>query len=276
MQMRFLATSHYPTMASSLKKAGDKVARAALKVPRAVSAAEAPSIEPAKESTKVSLMPWKGWFANFLKDRLGEERYQAMRKLIFYRPDDIHDMHGVPNPSTKVPLSEKDPSLYRQFRNPSPGSEQGTIRIPMADEGTPGDDPYNVTYYTRDTSRRYVDRAYPHQEIQKIKLELMDPNNPEVQEMREQLQPQSSPGNKGRFATGPTDFDPTGLRATMSANHAALEESLDANMPDHLPYPEWYKRQEEVVAWYKERDLPVPMGATGFGTVPYERRVAKW
>jgi hypothetical protein len=263
-------------MSVTFKKAGEavvkQVLKAPLKVPRAVTAAEAPFVEPAKESTKETMMPWKGWVSKIVKERIGDERFQALRKLVLYRPDDIHDLHQIPNPSTKVPLSDNDPSLYRQFRNPSPGSEP-PVRVPKLEET---EDPYNVTYYARDTARRNLDRAYPSKDIQKMKLELMDPNSPEVQEMKAQLDPQSSPGNKGRFATGPTDFDATGLRASMSASHAALEESLDANMPDHLPYPEWYDKQDEVIAWYKERDLPVPMGATGWGTVPIHTRVARW
>ena len=81
---------------------------------------------------------------------------------------------------------------------------------------------------------------------------------------------------KGMFATGKSDFDPKGLRATMSASHEALNESLDANMPDHLPYPDWWTKQDEIVAWYEERGLPVPIGGTGWGLVPREGRIARW
>lgn len=261
---------------SAVKKAGEAVAKRALKAPRAVTAAEAPFIEPAKESTKETMMPWKGWIARWLRGTMGEERYQAMRKLVFYRPDDIHDMNQIPFPDTKVPISKDDPTLYRQFRYPSPGSEPGTVRIPKADENCTTADPYNNSYYTRDTSRRYLDRANPNNDLQQIKLALMNPDSSEVQEMEENLKPESSPGNKGVFATGATDYDATGLRAAMSTNHEALDAALDSNMPDHLPYPVWYDSQEEIVAWYKERDLPVPVGATGFGTVPISRRVARW
>ena len=38
------------------------------------------------------------------------------------------------------------------------------------------------------------------------------------------------------FATGKSDFDPSGLRATMSTNWEATEASLDANMPDHVSF----------------------------------------
>jgi hypothetical protein len=40
--------------------------------------------------------------------------------------------------------------------------------------------------------------------------------------------------------------------------------------------PEWWDKQDQVVAWYKDRDLPVPLGATGWGTVPKEGRIARW
>ena len=39
---------------------------------------------------------------------------------------------------------------------------------------------------------------------------------------------------QGRFATGPSDFDPSGLRATMSVTWDETEKSLDTYMPDHV------------------------------------------
>lgn len=264
-------------MSNSLKKAGEKVARTALKVPRAVTAAEAPSIEPAKESTKESMMPWRGWdkMSNFLKEKLGTERYDFIHKFVTFRPGDIHEMNQIPNPSTKIPISRDDPTMTAQFRYPSPGSQK-PVNLPKGDVGTPSEDPYNSTYYTRDTGRRGQNAEGFDPDVQEVKLALMDPDSPEVQELKEALQPKSSPGNKGRFATGPTDYDPSGLRAAMSTSHEATEASLDANMPDHLPYPVWYDKQDEIVAWYTERDLPVPFGQAGHDTVPISRRIARW
>lgn len=220
----------------ALKKAGEtavkKVAQTTLREARAVSAKEAPSIAPAKESTKTSMTPWRGWLTKLLSDQFGAERVEAWRRLIVYKPDDIHDFNQIPKPSTKVPIT-KDGSQTAMFRYPSPGS-QGPVRVPRDFE--PDEDPYDTAYYKRDTARRYEDSDFTPEEM--IKLELMNDNDPDVIEMREKLAagPESSPGNKGRFATGPSDFDPTGLRATMSANHAALEKSLDENMPDHVSY----------------------------------------
>jgi len=261
---------------SEIKKAGKTFAKQSvfLKKARAVPAAEAPSIQPATVSTQTSMMPWKGWVSRFLKEKMGDERFVALQEAFYYRPSDINDLNQIPFPSTKVPISRDDPTVTASFRSPSPGSAP-PVRIPKFELGTTQEDPYNTSYYKRDTARRYLDTN--NTEVERLKLELMDPNSQEVQDLKDALIPTSSPGNKGRFATGPSDFDPTGLRATMSTNHAALEESLDANMPDHLPYPAWYKDAEKEANWYLERDLPVPCGATGsWVTVPVEKRIAHW
>lgn len=191
-------------------------------------------------------------------------------------PDDIHNLEQQPYPNTKVPITE-DGSVTASFRHPSPGS-QPKVRIPDEDAGTTHEDPFVNTYYTRDTMHRYSDPAFPNPEVEAMKLALLPEDDPMVKERLEKFEegPSSSPGNKGMFATGKSDFDPSGLRATMSANHDSLEKSLDANMPDHLPLPTWWKEQEEEVAWYEEQNLPVPIGKFEFGTVAREGRIARW
>lgn len=271
-------------MSAPAKKAAEAAAKSASKIAKAAAAAGPPADPryemplPAGKSTTETMMPWNGWFSNFLKDKLGADKYERLRELVLYRPNDVHSLHQAPNPSTKVPIS-KDGKTTAQFRYPSPGS-QPPVRQPDADVGTQYEDPYNVSYYTRDTGRRETgDPAFPRPELEKLKLDLLPQDDPRVKEMKERYAEgaKSSPGNKGMFATGKSDFDPKGLRATMSANHAALNESLDANKPDHLPTPVWWSKQDEVVAWHDERDLPVPLGATGdWGSVPREGRIAKW
>lgn len=115
-------------------------------------------------------------------------------------------------------------------------------------------------------------------ELEKLKLDLLPQDDEKVQEALAQYEagPKSSPGNKGMFATGKSDFDSTGLRATMSTNNEATNKSLDSFMPNHLPVPDWWDKQEELAAWYAENDLPVPLGNTGYGTVPREGRIARW
>ena len=42
-----------------------------------------------------------------------------------------------------------------------------------------------------------------------------------------------------------------------------------------LPTPIWEAKEEELVKWYEERDLPVPIGGN-FNFVRKSRRVARW
>lgn len=257
-----------------LRKAAEK---AAASTARAVSAAEAPNVKPATTSTTETMMPWEGWFSSFLKDKLGDEKYDKyVRRVFQFRPDDIHNLNQIPNPSTKVPLTE-DGKVTAQFRYPSPGS-QDPVRIPSEEPGSRYDDPYVTSHFTRDTARRELDPAFPHPELERMKLELLPQDDPRVIEAKEKLDegPGSSPGNKGMFATGKSDFDPEGLRATMSANHEALNAALDAEMPDHLPTPTWVAKQDEIIAWHEERDLPVPFGGNEHMIVPREGRIARW
>ena len=206
------------------------VSRADLDTPAAK-----PTVTAAPEET---MMPWNGWFSSFLKDKLGDEKYGKLRELVLYRPDNYTGFEQLPRPNTKLSLSDKDPNLMHKFRQPSPGSQPPVeMRETDASFGNAGDDPYDVTYYKRDTGRRYTsDPTSLHRDLEKIKLELLPEDDPRVKEALEEFEngPGSSPGNKGTFATGKSDFDPTGLRATMSTNWEATEASLDANMPDHV------------------------------------------
>jgi hypothetical protein len=42
-----------------------------------------------------------------------------------------------------------------------------------------------------------------------------------------------------------------------------------------LPEPTWTKNEDELFAWYKERDLPVPIGGN-FNFIRKSRRIATW
>ncbi len=206
---------------------------------KAVSRAELPKAPSATAAPEETMMPWNGWFSSFLQDKLGDERYQKLRQLVLYRPDNYTGFEQGPRPSTKLSISEQDPNLMHRFRHPSPGS-QPPVSQPDEDPsfGNAGDDPYDVTYYKRDTGRRYTsDSTSVHRNLERIKLELLPQDDPRVKEALEEFEkgPGSSPGNKGVFATGKTSYDTKGgLRATMSTSWAATEESLDANMPDHV------------------------------------------
>jgi len=228
---------------------------------------------PNKTSTTETMTPWKGWWSTFIKQKF---------PALLWKPDDHYDLNQIPNPSTTVPISRDDPTKVATFRNPSPGS-QPPVNIPLLDND---DDPYNIAYYPKDTARRYTgDPATGNVEVERMKLEMLLKNDgteedPRLLKAIEQLEagPDSSPGNKGMFATGKSDFDKTGLRASMSANYEAYNESLDKNMPDHLPTPEWADRWEEEMQWYLDRGLHIPLGVSGGEAcvVKREDRIAKW
>jgi len=154
-------------------------AAAALKVlrpPRAVTAEEAHTIQPARESTKTTMMPWRGWFDRFLKDNLSQERYAKMRSIFFFMPDDIYDLQQSPMPNKKIPAA--DPKYTHMYRYPSPGSQE-PASLPEFEEG---DDPYDNGYFKTDTRRRYLSSELGNPNVEKLKLQLMDQKDPKVVE----------------------------------------------------------------------------------------------
>mmetsp|Transcript_19716 Transcript_19716/g.24865 ORF Transcript_19716/g.24865 Transcript_19716/m.24865 type:complete len:265 (-) Transcript_19716:132-926(-) len=264
-------------MSVPAKKAAEAVAKKVIPAAsRAVSASEASSIAPSAKGTEETTMPWNSWLSSFVAKSVGSSNYEKLRSVFLFRPDDVHGLEQIPRPNTKVAITE-DGSKTAMFRYPSPGSQEGG-KQPSEDVGTMYEDPYKVAYYPRDTRRMHEDPAFPNPELEEIKLALLPEDDEAVKEAKAKFEegPQSSPGNKGRFATGPSDFDPSGLRASMSTNNEAVAQSLAENMPDHLPMPDWWNKQEELAAWYKENNLPTPLGAIGYGTVPREGRIARW
>ncbi|MGK3738913.1 MAG: hypothetical protein ACI90V_005760 [Bacillariaceae sp.] len=212
---------------------GATTQRKELEFPRAVSKEEAPYIQPAKETSKESLMPWRGWVERLLRDKMSPEKFDAAKGYFYFWPEDPNNLHQVPYPDTRTTVS-KDGKESVSYREISPGS-QPFVDIPLDDLDA---DPYDTGYFKRDTRRRYVDPEFPHPDVEQLKLDMQDPNDPEVQEAKKQLAigPASSPGNNSQFATGPSDFDPTGLRAVMAVNNPELFKSLDKHMPDHVSF----------------------------------------
>ena len=191
----------------TIRKAGEVISTGSLRAagtqtplthPRSVSKEEAPFITPARESTKTTMMPWKGWFQRFVADQIGEDKLKKLREKIYFIEDDPYDLN-TPNQSYKIPISKTDPSITHQYRYPSPGS-QDAVNIPYLAED---EDPYDSGYFKRDTRRRYEFSELKNPETEKLKLELMDPNDPAVVEAKEELmnaRPASSPGNKVRIS----------------------------------------------------------------------------
>lgn len=204
-----------------------------VKPPRAVSKEEAPHMIPAMEASKETMMPWKGWVDRLLKDRMSPEQYSTWRNTWYFWPEDPYNLEQMPPPTKTIPVSA-DGKDEAALRATAPGS-QPAVDIPLHDLD---DDPYDSGYFKKDTRRRYIDPEFPNAEIEKLKLDMQNPNDPEVIAAKEKLAagPSSSPGNGLRFATGPSDFDPTGLRAVMAVTHAEIEKEMDKHMPDHVSF----------------------------------------
>lgn len=243
--------------------------------PRHVSIEEAPYIKPAKTSTTTTLMPWNGWFERWIGTTFGQHRVDQINRTLKFMPDDIYDLMQTAIPNKEIPISKTDPTITHKWRYPSPGSQK-PASIPRFEKDQ---DPYDSAYFKRDTKRRYMNEEIGNPDVERLKVEMMDSDDPDVAEEKEKLIAgrTSSPGNQGRFATGPTKFDPSGLRATMSVTWTALNESLDSHMPDHLPTPVWVGKENELLNWYEERGLPPPIGAYYDPlTTKRERRLARW
>jgi len=93
-----------------------------------------------------SMMPWNGWFTRFLKEKMGDKRYMALSDWAQFRPDDPHGLVGVPENARTTTVGV---DRIKGYRYPAPGS-QPPVEIPTRGIGA---DPYEITYYSRDTKR---------------------------------------------------------------------------------------------------------------------------
>jgi len=249
--------------------------RKELKELRAVTKEEAPFIKPPKETTEEPLLPYRGWIERLLREKMNTKAFDTVKGFFYFWPEDPNNLNQFPYPNDQHVVS-KDGKTSVAMREVAPGS-QPLVDIPLH---ALDDDPYDSGYFKRDTRRRYVDPEFPNPEVEQIKLDMQDANDPEVIEAKKRLAagPDSSPGNGGRFANGVSETQMGGLRAVMSVTNEDLFNELDKHMPDHLPTPTWAADEEEtkkLFQWYKDRGLPVPIGGN-FNGVSLKRRIARW
>ena len=206
------------------------ILRAAIKSKPSTPAPAPTSTNVTPISTKKTMMPWEGWLSSFVKAKLGSERYERMTDLLKFTKDDVHDLHGIPNPSTKIDIGNGEKIM---FRHPSPGS-QTPVRMPDMEEGG---DPYNIAYYPRDTRRTdsAVVTAVRDDYVPKFGETMLSKEDIEKGVAALKVDEESSPGNKGMFATGKSEFDPSGLRAAMQTSHEAVEANMNKLMPTGTP-----------------------------------------
>ena len=205
--------------------------REELKELRAVSKEEAPFIKPPKETSQEAHLPWRGWIERSLKSKMSPQTFDSVKGFFYFWPEDPNNLNQQPYPLDQHVVS-KDGKESVTIREVSPGS-QPAVDIPKHDLE---DDPFDSGYFKKDTRRRYVDPEFPNPEIEQLKLDMLDPNDPEVIEAKKRLAegPLSSQGNGGVFANGVSETQMGGLRAVMSVTNKELFAELDKHMPDHV------------------------------------------
>merc|ERR1719396_105194 len=127
-----------------------------------------------------------------ISEHLGDERLQKLRSAFLFAKDDPFDLMQIPYAEHKMPISKTDPKNQVYFRYPSPGS-QPPVRVPRLMDG---EDPYDSGHFKRDPRRRYEFDELDNPHTEKLKLSLMDQDDPDVQEEMKRLEegPKSSPG----------------------------------------------------------------------------------
>ena len=205
--------------------------REELKELRAVTKEEAPFIKPPKETSEEAMVPWRGWIERMFRDKMSPETFDTVKGFFYFWPEDPNNLNQLPYRNDQHVIS-KDGKESVAMREISPGS-QPFVDIPKHDLD---DDPYDSGYFKKDTRRRYVDPEFPNPEVEQLKLDMLNANDPEVIEAKKRLAagPDSSPGNGGRFANGVSETQMGGLRAVMSVTNKELFAELDKHMPDHV------------------------------------------
>jgi hypothetical protein len=228
---RAAATTSTSTGAASFSTNYGSNDRKELKELRAVTREEAPFIKPPKETSEEPLLPWRGWIERLLRDKMNPKTFDSVKGFFYFWPEDPNNLNQFPYPNDQHIVS-KDGKTSVAMREVAPGS-QPFVDIPLH---ALDDDPYDSGYFKTDTRRRYVDPEFPNPEVEQIKLDMQDANDPEVIEAKKRLAagPNSSPGNGGVFANGVSETQMGGLRAVMSVTNEDLFNELDKHMPDHV------------------------------------------
>lgn len=132
-----------------------------------------------------------------------------------------------------------DGSTRAAYRFPAPGN----LDHPAIPDKTSNRN-YEITHYTRDTTRT----AEP------ITILRVDPSRPAAIETQEFVQ--ITDGSAGNKNSDVLNYDPSGLRTTMTASHEALQASLAALQPNHLPESAWAGDAEAIIQEYTKKGLP--------------------
>ena len=167
--------------------------------------------------------------------------YDSIRAVLSYRPNDPLNLWQ------QVPQMHKQTNIDRikGYRYPAPGSREGAS-VPIRESE---DDIYDTKQYTRDP------RNVPQEEQLFVntskKTVLLEPST---------IFKVGSPGSN---IPAVKQYDPSGLRASMTASWKEMDLAIAKNAtPNHFPRPEW-ETPEGVAALIKEAEekgIPITMG----------------
>mmetsp|Transcript_12055 Transcript_12055/g.17458 ORF Transcript_12055/g.17458 Transcript_12055/m.17458 type:complete len:212 (-) Transcript_12055:62-697(-) len=145
-------------------------------------------------------------------------------------------------PSGPYGAALTDGSVKKGYRFPAPGN----LEHPSIPDKTSNRN-YEITHYTRDTSRT----------TEPVTILKVDPSRPLAIEGTDFIPlTDGSPGNKNIDVL---NYDQSGLRTAMTTSHEALQASLAALQPNHLPESAWEGDAEDIIREYTEKGLsPVP------------------
>jgi len=167
--------------------------------------------------------------------------YDSIKAVLTYRPNDPLNLWQ------QVPQMQKQVNIERikGYRYPAPGSREGAS-VPIRESE---DDIYDVKQYSRDP-RNVPDEEQLFVNTSK-KTVLLEPSA--IQKV----------GSPGANIPAVKQYDPSGLRASMTATWKELDIAIAKNAtPNHFPRPDW-ETPEGMAAIIKDAEtkgIPITMG----------------
>eukprot|EP00634_Sargassococcus_sp_CCMP2135_P004058 CAMPEP_0198648208 /NCGR_PEP_ID=MMETSP1467-20131203/3314_1 /TAXON_ID=1462469 /ORGANISM="unid. sp., Strain CCMP2135" /LENGTH=204 /DNA_ID=CAMNT_0044383909 /DNA_START=81 /DNA_END=695 /DNA_ORIENTATION=- len=179
-----------------------------------------------------------------------------------FRPQKPSDME--PSPLVRQKLKGVD--RIQGYRYPAPGSRP-PARIPRVDNT---DDVFDIKFLGKDTRRA------PRNHIIFTNKKCLD--SEEIKAITTKAESVKLDwGSSGKFGNPAVkEYDPTGLRSSMTATHEALAKSLEEHKPTQLVHYEWWDEQDAIIADAKAKGIPPPPGKPPAWKYPKERYQASW
>jgi len=243
-------------------------------------------------------------------------RYKRLRDTMTFKENDVHNMEGAPSsahltmpgvpsikgyrypapgsqPAVNIPQSDEgsDPYNTNYYSRDTRRNQKRPKYTTLGGDNTPSE----VQAYLASRGAVVESWVETKEEAVAIAARLGEAEGskylakyegkettkarvmfPEDIQAREDAKNPGSPGNKGVFATGLSEFDPSGLRTAMQTNWAAMDLELEKHRPTQLVHAEWEHRAAAVMEDLQAKGLPPQAGSPVAWDVPEKSRVASW